>query len=194
MKRLNVLGGIMSLLLVLALPIIAVAGTKPVPTTEEETFQTQTVKPEEKVPNTTISVRPVSPQAFQLNWLSINGGGAINASSTNYQLGLSVGQSVAGFASSSSYQMGIGFWYGAAGTPACAAAIGDLNGVGGFTAADGVLILNCIFLGNGTGTIDGNCSLCYADVNCDGNLTASDAVLELSRIFLGSTAPPWCGS
>jgi hypothetical protein len=78
-------------------------------------------------------------------------------------------------------------------TPACGAAKGDMNGVGGLTAADAILMLNCAFLGSGVGTVGGDCNLCYSDVNCEGNLTASDAVLELNRIFLGSTAPPWCG-
>jgi len=131
-----------------------------------------------------------SPQAFQLNWLSINGGGAINASSTNYQLGLSVGQSVAGFATSSSYQMGIGFWYGAAsGAPACGAAKGDLNGVGGLSPADAILMLNCAFLLNGAGTVGGDCNLCYTDMNCVGGLTPADVIIEMNYVFL-AIAPP----
>ncbi|MCI0405535.1 MAG: hypothetical protein L0Z48_12360 [candidate division Zixibacteria bacterium] len=76
---------------------------------------------------------------------------------------------------------------------ACAAAKGDLNGVGGFSPADVVLMLRCVFNADGTGTITGTCDLCFADVNCDGNLTPSDVVLELNRVFAGSTAPPWCG-
>ncbi len=52
--------------------------------------------------------------AYQLNWLSINGGGSGNDNSHSYQLGLSVGESITGSAGSSSYRMGSGFWYGAA--------------------------------------------------------------------------------
>jgi hypothetical protein len=128
-----------------------------------------------------------SSAAFQLNWLSLNGGGAINASSTNYKLGLSVGQSVAGAATSTNYQMGIGFWYGASAAPACANIVGDLNGDAVYTSSDVVLITNCAFLGAGS------CDLCFSDVNCDGFLTSSDVVLEINRAFLGTTAPPWCG-
>lgn len=127
-----------------------------------------------------------SSAAFQLNWLSINGGGAINASSASYQLGLSVGQSVAGYATSASYQMGIGFWYGA-GAPACANIKGDMNGDVIYTAADVVLLLNCAFTGAGS------CDICFADVNCDGILTAADVVLELNKAFAGTNTPPWCG-
>ena len=158
----------------------------------EEVLQVQAVPPSGQVGGKPAPpvVPSVSPQAFQLNWLSVNGGGAINASSTNYQLGLSVGQSVAGFASSPSYQMGIGFWYGAApGAPACAAIKGDMNGSGGptpLTPADVVLMLRCVFNSDGTGTVGGDCNACYADVNCSGGvnpLTPSDVVLELLAVF-----------
>ena len=184
MKKLNVLLAGMAVL-ILTLPVMVSADTKPVREAEEAT-QVRPTSPAEPTTNTPVAVRPVSPQAYQLNWLSINGGGAINASSSSYQLGLSVGQSVAGFASSSSYQMGIGFWYGA-GAPTCAFAKGDMNGVGGYTAADAVSMLNCVYLGTGS------CDLCFADVNCDVNLTSSDAVLELNRVYLGINTPPWCG-
>ncbi len=194
MKRLMIFltGG---LLLSWIFAVAAMADVKPVGE-PEEVQQAQPVLSSGQTSGTPAPpVQSASPQAFQLNWLSINGGGAINASSASYQLGLSVGQSVAGYATSSSYQMGIGFWYGApTGGPICLAAKGDLNGLGGLTASDAVLMLNCVFLGNGSGTVGGDCNLCYSDVNCDINLSASDAVLELNRIFLGSTAPPWCGS
>ncbi|MGH8003522.1 MAG: hypothetical protein ACRECJ_02205, partial [Limisphaerales bacterium] len=77
--------------------------------------------------------------------------------------------------------------------PACGAAKGDLNGVGGLTPSDVVLMLRCVFNADGTGTVGGDCNLCYTDVNCDDNLTPSDVVLELNRVFAGLTAPPWCG-
>ena len=176
-------------MLVLTIPTITAADTKPVQE-PDEIIQAQPTIPAEKTSNPTALGRPVSPQAFQLNWLSINGGGAINASSTNYQLGLSVGQSVAGFATSSSYQMGIGFWYGAAsGAPACGAAKGDLNGVGGLSPADAILMLNCAFLLNGAGTVGGDCNLCYTDMNCVGGLTPADVIIEMNYVFL-AIAPP----
>lgn len=123
-----------------------------------------------------------SSAAFSLNWLSINGGGAINASSTNYKLGLSVGQSVAGAASSPSYQMGIGFWYGASASPACAAIKGDMNADNNLAPNDVVLMLTCVFLGTGS------CDLCFADLNCDSGLTPTDVVIHLNMVFLGSPA------
>ena len=125
-----------------------------------------------------------------LSWISINGGGASYGSSGGTrQIGYSVGQSVAGEGSGGTRKVGIGFWYGAAGAPACAAAKGDLNGVGGLSPADVVLMLNCVFTGNGAGTVGGDCNLCYADVNCLNGLTPSDVVLELLRVFNGQPFP-----
>jgi len=183
MKSLNVLLGAAACF-VLLFAATASADTQPVQEPEETQHQ-QSVRPQEQEEgaNPSTTNRTTSPQAFQLNWLSINGGGAINASSASYQLGLSVGQSVAGFAASSSYQMGIGFWYGTAGAPACAAAKGDMNATGDFTPADVVLMLNCAFLGSGT------CDLCFTDVNCSADLTPADVVLELNKVFLGSPLP-----
>jgi hypothetical protein len=67
--------------------------------------------------------------------------------------------------------------------PVCAAARGDLNGDGNFSAGDAVLMLNCVFLGTGI------CEPCFADVNCDGALTSVDVVLELNKVFLGNAFP-----
>jgi hypothetical protein len=60
---------------------------------------------------------------------------------------------------------------------------GDLSNDGFLTAADAVLMLSCVFLGEGT------CSLPAADLDCNGNLSAADAVLELNQIFLGAGLP-----
>lgn len=183
MKKLNVLLAGMAVL-ILTLPVIVSADTKPV-LEAEEIIQAQPTPPAKPTSNTPALGRPASPQAFQLNWLSINGGGAISASSTNYRLGLSVGQSVAGAASSTSYQMGIGFWYGTGGAPACAAARGDMNASGTWTPADVAIMLSCAYV---TGYA-GNCNLCFADVNCTGTLTPADVALELNRIYLLSPLP-----
>jgi hypothetical protein len=77
--------------------------------------------------------------------------------------------------------------------PACLAVKGDLNGSGSYTNADVVAILNCNYLGDGGGTVGGDCNLCYADVNCDEVLTTADVVLEINRVNSGETDPPWCG-
>ncbi len=181
MKRFKVLL-VLSSLLMLTLSVIAAADTKPV-LKSEEVVQSQPAKAEEPALNSTPPIRLTAPQAYQLNWLSINGGGAISTFSPSYRLGLSIGQSAAGTASSPSYQMGIGFWYGAAPAPACAAAKGDLNGSGNLSGADIVLLVRCVFNSDGTGTVGGDCNLCYTDTNCSGGLSASDIVLVISATF-----------
>ncbi|MGE5692474.1 MAG: DUF4215 domain-containing protein, partial [Candidatus Zixiibacteriota bacterium] len=67
--------------------------------------------------------------------------------------------------------------------PFCVNARGDLNGMGGLSPADAVLMLNCVFLD------PSGCELCYSDVNSDGVLTPADAVTELNAVFLGFTFP-----
>ena len=59
----------------------------------------------------------------------------------------------------------------------CAVAKGDMDCDGGLTAADVVLLLNCVFLGSGS------CFLSIVDGNCSGDLTAADVVLELYAVF-----------
>ncbi|MGE5693375.1 MAG: IPT/TIG domain-containing protein, partial [Candidatus Zixiibacteriota bacterium] len=66
----------------------------------------------------------------------------------------------------------------------CAATLGDMNGSGGLSPADVVLMLTCVFLASGS------CDLCFADVNCSGDLSPADVVIELNMVFLG--AGPGC--
>jgi hypothetical protein len=52
---------------------------------------------------------------YHLEWftpLTSGGGGA--ASSANYAINLTIGQSVTGASSSANYQTGLGYWYGVA--------------------------------------------------------------------------------
>ncbi|MCI0330826.1 MAG: hypothetical protein L0196_07730 [candidate division Zixibacteria bacterium] len=68
-------------------------------------------------------------------------------------------------------------------TSSCAAVKGDLNGSGTLSGADIVLLINCTFNENGTGTVGGDCNLCYADVNCTGNLSGADIVSLIAATF-----------
>ena len=140
-----------------------------------------TDKPAANTSQPAVSTSPAV--TLDLSWLSINGGGISYGSGGTRQIGYSVGQSVAGEGSGGTRKIGIGFWY----STACASAKGDMNGIGGYTSADAVSMLNCVYLGTG------NCDLCFADVNCSGNLTGADAVLELNKVYLGINTPPWCG-
>ncbi len=51
--------------------------------------------------------------AYQLDWLvPLTGGGGGPASSTNYKVNLTVGQTVIGASSSTNYKASLGYWYG----------------------------------------------------------------------------------
>ncbi|MGH8004053.1 MAG: hypothetical protein ACRECJ_04960, partial [Limisphaerales bacterium] len=65
----------------------------------------------------------------------------------------------------------------------CLSSKGNMNADAGFSPADVVLLLNCVFL-----TL-GNCLHCFSDVNCDGNLSPADVVLELNAVFLAAPFP-----
>jgi len=126
--------------------------------------------------------------AFQINWSSINGGGAIGATSANYKMGLSVGQSAAGSGSSANYKAGIGFWYGAGGGGggACPVALtGDVNLTGTLTSADIISLVNFVFKGGATP------QPCEAagDVNCSGTVTSADIIHMVNHVFKGGPAP-----
>lgn len=127
--------------------------------------------------------------AVNLNWLSINGGGISYGAGGTRRVGYSIGQSLADReGAGGGIKVGLGFWYGS--KRVCGADKGDMNGVGGLSSADVVLMLNCVFLANGAGTLGGDCNLCYADMNCVGGLTSADVVIELNYVFLGT--PPPC--
>ena len=52
---------------------------------------------------------------YKLDWFTpLTGGGGGPASSTNYAVNFTIGQTVVGASSSASYQVGLGYWYGVA--------------------------------------------------------------------------------
>jgi hypothetical protein len=57
-------------------------------------------------------------QPINMDWYSINNGGAIEVAAGNIKMGLSIGQNAVGEVSSGNIKMGLGFWYGATGTGA----------------------------------------------------------------------------
>ena len=140
------------------------------------------------------TARPKTPVAspagaasnYAIDWYSINGGGTVDAASTNYRLGASIGQSVAGAAVSTNYQMGIGFWYGA-GVGGCACDChGDPGGpCDGFTnILDVAQVVNAAFR-NYPLMIDPNAACPYQtpDVNCSGDAEVIDVVKMVNVAF-----------
>jgi len=123
---------------------------------------------------------------YHLDWWSINGGGDVQVTSASYQMGLSVGQSVAGEASSASYGMGIGFWYGAASTVCPVVNTGDVNLNGTITSADIIYLVGYVFKG---GPAPVPCEAA-GDVNCNGSVTSADIIYLVGYVFKGG--PPPC--
>jgi len=121
---------------------------------------------------------------YAVDWYSINGGGTTNASSTNYQLGVSVGQSVAGVATSTNYQMGVGFWYGVTGgcscpckhDPQCDGVISDI--------LDVTLTINRAFRG-AVLVQDPGCPVERTDVNASSATDVIDVTKVINVAFRG---------
>jgi hypothetical protein len=124
--------------------------------------------------------------AFNLDWYSVNGGGATDVASTSYQMGMSLGQNAAGFVSGTAYQMGIGFWYGAASGGACPIAMtGDVNLSLSLTSADIIYLVNFVFKGQ---AVPMPCEA-SGDVNCSGTVTSADIIYMVNHVFKGQAAP-----
>lgn len=119
-----------------------------------------------------------NPSAYAMDWYSINGGGTTTASSVNYKLGVSVGQSAAGAAASTNCQMGMGFWYGVGGgcacpckyAPECDGVISDV--------LDVTRTINVAFRGQAD-TQDPGCPVEGTDVDAS---TATD-VLDVAKVI-----------
>ncbi len=138
-----------------------------------------------------VSQSPTAPAAFQLPWSSLNGGGDVTMSSTNYKAKTTTGQSVIGESQSTNYKMGIGFWYG----PGlyCIAKPGDANASNNYTLADVIAIVNYVFNKPG-------CSpqplcwlsnlLCRGDWNGSSSVTLTDVIQAVNFVF-NKPGGPW---
>lgn len=180
--------------------------TESTETVEPTTSQTSTTIPTDAARSESELTAPPVPVAqpeaaasaatYEIDWYSINGGGTVNASSANYKMGASIGQSVAGAASSASYQMGIGFWYGAGASggcacdchndPVCDAVISNVQDV--------VATINVAF--RGAAAIpdpNGACPFETTDMNCDGFTSVIDVVKVVNVAFRGANpATEYC--
>ena len=124
---------------------------------------------------------------YTITWSSINGGGTTNASSTNYSMGNSVGQSAAGAAASTNYSVGIGFWYGAAGGCSCPSQ-GDVNPDLVVDVFDVIQAIAIAFSG-GVDITDPGCPTSRCDVNNDGAADVFDVIYLIATAFSGGPNP-----
>jgi hypothetical protein len=129
-----------------------------------------------------------APSAVQLDWFSINGGGVTEAGSTNYRVGCSIAQSVAGAAASPSYSVGLGFWYGVGGAaPGTCQVVntGDINGATGITSSDIIYLVNFVFKG---GPAPLPCAAA-GDVNCSEHVSSADIIYLVNYVFKAGALP-----
>lgn len=175
----------------LALPLIAAAPAKRTTEVAQTPLPTPTPVVESAAPNlappaTGAPTAAGSMANYAIDWYSINGGGAINATSTNYQMGASIGQSVAGTASSANYQMGIGFWYGAGGGDGCNCPnLNDPDPNGVPDIVDVGLVINRAFRG-AAALLDPGCPQERTDVDGSGATDIVDVGLYINVAFRGA--------
>ena len=133
---------------------------------------------------------PVAPAAGeQINWQVIASGGT-KASSTNYRLGGTVGQTAVGSGSSANYALGHGFWqpFGGGGAPGCCQQRGDVNDDGvGPVISDLVDLVGYMFGGLAyPGCVDPPDYKAESDINGDGvGPDISDLVALVNYMFGG---------
>lgn len=123
---------------------------------------------------------------INMNWYSINNGGAIEVASGNIKMGLSIGQNAVGEVSAGNIKMGLGFWYGAgAASPSCACDChADPNCSGDVNISDVTLAVNVAFR-NDPAIVDPNvlCPYETTDVTCDGGTNISDVTHIVNVAF-----------
>lgn len=177
------------------------SATQPTATSPEATgvapIESAPLNDQAIVPAPEVQPQPADANAnYAIDWYSINGGGTVNATSTNYKMGASIGQSVAGAATSTNYQMGIGFWYGAnAGGCACDCHADPGGPCDNFTdILDVTQIVNAAFR-NAAPINDpnANCPYLTTDVNCSGDPEVLDVVKMVNVAFRnGNPAVEFC--
>ncbi len=145
--------------------------------------KSNTTKSEPAPITNTIPRQEATPTAYEIPWTSINGGGELASTSTNYKIRASTAQSVIGESQSANYKMGIGFWYGTG--LFCTSKSGDVNGSGTWTLTDIVGLVNIVFKGATKPT-----PLCRADANgTGGNPTITDVIYLVNKVFKGGPNP-----
>ncbi len=116
---------------------------------------------------------------YDLNWFTMDGGGATYLTGGGYQLGATAGQPDAGFMAGGAYTLGGGFWYGAGAPNTCYANCDQSTGNPLLTANDFQCFINAFAANNP-----------YA--NCDGStgtpaLTANDFQCFINAFAAGCT-------
>jgi len=143
---------------------------------------------------TSIGSRPANVEANpatgeQIKWQVISGGAGIAGQSTNYSLGLTVGQVSLGEGESDNYGIGYGFWDYLSGTAECDCIPGDANGDTQVNVGDAVYLISYVFKG---GPAPLPYEVCSGDANGDCMCNVGDAVYIITYVFKGGYPPVDC--
>jgi len=140
-------------------------------------------------PDPTLLIEPATGE--QINWITISYGGATQINSTNYYLGLTIGQNVSGMSDSPSYNLNLGFWQKFGDGTECCVMRGDV-----YIPNDGSVLVNDIvylvdFLFRGGPAPD-----CFVEGDCatplDNDILVNDIVFLIDFLFRGGVDPPPC--
>lgn len=124
-------------------------------------------------------VAPADPaQGEQINWQVISSGGT-EATSTNFALKGTVGQTAVGHGSSANYGLSHGFWQ------ECYRLRGDVNHSGAINVADLTYLVDYLFF-------DGPPPPCMeeGDVDGAGGINVADLTYLVDFLFFGGPPPP----
>jgi len=158
-----------------------------------------TGEPQQTTQSATLDVVPITQPplmegttgaaAYEVPWQSVNAGGQ-PATSANYSVNASIGQSTIGYAASTNYQAGIGYWYGTAGAGGgCSCPYQcDYDEDGFLTALDLGSFIDVLFAGRPEET-DPDCPTSRGDFDNDGFPTALDLGNLIDHLFAGGGAP-----
>jgi hypothetical protein len=155
---------------------------------KEPTRQTMPIKQEQQPP-------PPSPAESaageQINWLTVSKGGS-RGSSTNYDLGVSVGQNAAGYGTSTNYVLNLGIMQNFS---SCCRNRGNvdhlISPIGPIDVADLTFLIDYLFRG-------GDPPPCEDEGNVDGIISpigpidVADLTFLVDYLFRGGTPPPPC--
>ncbi len=168
-------------ILALAL-LVLVVGFSPALAEKSKNIKTPETISEAQKDNTDTETPSPAGAPINLDWYSINAGGASYGTSGTLKLGYSIGQPVAGAGSSGSLKMGAGFWYGKG--IFCTAKAGDVTGEGNILLNDIIAIINFIFRAGPAPS-----PLCRGDANGNGTVLLNDVVYLINRVFRAGPAP-----
>jgi hypothetical protein len=134
---------------------------------------------------------------INMDWYSVNNGGAIEVAAGNIKMGLSIGQNAVGEVSAGNIKMGLGFWYGAGtgSTPSCVCDCHADPECDGFTDILDVTALVSVAFRDGAPLPDPNglCPYQTTDVNCSGFTDILDVTRMVEVAFRdGNPAAEFC--